>query len=86
MSEWQWLVALEAGLFFWVVCWETTATWGGGDGGDVDLPCGADVLCVAVCGAGVGDGVVGVWVLGVVVGESRARVGMCWVGLRLGVR
>ena len=27
MSEWRWLVALEAGLFFSVVCWETTASW-----------------------------------------------------------
>ena len=27
LSEWRWLVALEAGLFFSVVCWETTASW-----------------------------------------------------------
>ena len=27
MSEWRWLVALEAGLFFSGVCWETTASW-----------------------------------------------------------
>ena len=27
MSELRWLVALEAGLFFSVVCWETTASW-----------------------------------------------------------
>lgn len=27
MSELRWLVALEAGLFFSVVCWDTTASW-----------------------------------------------------------